>query len=268
MSALTGEPSPSVMEEPGKEELAVESPPTMEALDRTPDKEEPPDEVPWAPRMDAIRKAQLAEVNALEEVVGALASRQQSSITKLRKQMDTIIAWKSQTTAKERRVAARGEAANAANRAKVAAEPGNTADGTDTNAAKTGKLEGSGGRSDAEPSALVVDDSEEWDVMLEEEPVEQGRVGMLCVCKYVFWELYLCLGLRLLCFWHQTFACSGYRLGQPVSRNSCRRGKGAFGVNPGIQLPHVGHSGIFVPPKCPSKAAQKQIYGRKKNTPY
>lgn len=176
MSALAGAPSPPAIEEPAVDESAIEEPGIEERrkMNANTDTEELPEEVPWVPRMDAIRKAQVAEVEALEEVVGALASKQQSSITKLRKQMNTILAWKAQTTAKDRKVAARRAGANASNRATVVTgEPANAKGSAVVTTADVCAIEISGDQSDAESFALVVEDNEDWEGLLED-PVEHG----------------------------------------------------------------------------------------------
>lgn len=183
MSALAGAPLPSVAHESTMEELATEEPARHQnARASTPAKEELHTEVPWVPRMDAIRKAQVAEVEALEEIVGALASKQQTSVTKLREQVDTILAWRAQIITKERNVAARRAGTNATDRAKVAgaelpeAKRAQGAEKTDALATSTDidAIGGSGDQSDAVSSALFVEDNEDWAAVLEE-PTEQGR---------------------------------------------------------------------------------------------
>ncbi|CAM9120809.1 unnamed protein product [Ectocarpus sp. 4 AP-2014] len=85
----------------------------------------PPEEVPWAPRMDDIRQAQLAEVDALERVVGALASKQQSSIAKLGKQVEMMMAWKLEVADMSRKAAAKRKAENFERRANTSANTSN-----------------------------------------------------------------------------------------------------------------------------------------------
>lgn len=143
-----------------------------------PAKEGLPDEVSWVPRMDAIRKAQVAEVEALEEIVGTLASKQQSSIKKLRQQMDTIIAWKTQIVLQDRKVAARREAAKATNRENVEKVAGDAVNSTvvtttDVTTTDVSTIEGVDRQSDAESSALVDEDKEDGESIIEE-PIEQG----------------------------------------------------------------------------------------------
>lgn len=123
-----------------------------------------PDEAPWVPPMDAIRRAQLAEVDALESVVGALASKQQSAITKLRRQVDTIMAWKSQIAVRDSRAATRHETANAENGAKVAGDPGetNAAAAGATITTDVGALTEVAGQSVVDPSSLTVTGYERW----------------------------------------------------------------------------------------------------------
>lgn len=197
MSALTGASSPPDVEELAIEESAPEEPLQKSPLAGTPAKEELPKEVPWVPRMDAIRKAQSAEVDALEEIVGALASKQQTSVAKLRKQMDAIMAWRAKIIAKERKAAPRREGANATKRVNVAGESvtrdvrtrdkGPTVAGVVVTAPEACTVEGSADETDAASAALVVEDNEDdWSGMPEEfedleEPVEQGMCG-LAVC--------------------------------------------------------------------------------------
>ncbi|CAM9362217.1 unnamed protein product, partial [Hapterophycus canaliculatus] len=142
MSALAGAPTPQV----AKNDL--------------------PEEVPWVPRMDAIRKAQLAEVDALESVVGALASKQQSAITKLRRQVDTIMAWKSQIGIRDTRAATRHEMANAANGAKEAEYSSKTnASGASTLIPEVGALTDVANQRVVDHPSLVIPRYEGWGEM-------------------------------------------------------------------------------------------------------
>ncbi|CAM9699349.1 unnamed protein product [Ectocarpus sp. 12 AP-2014] len=128
----------------------------------------PPEEVPWAPRMDDIRQAQLAEVDALERVVGALASKQQSSIAKLGKQVEMMMAWKSEVADMSRKAAAKRKAENferrantSANTANLAGAPGGNLDAgvnTEDDTTAVGAPE----QSEVD-LALVEHDIEEWD---------------------------------------------------------------------------------------------------------
>ena len=190
MSALTGVPAPPVLEELAVEEPAKEKPAQKSARAGASAKEELPKEVPWVPRMDAIRKAQSAEADALEEIVGALASKQQASIAKLRKQMDAIMAWRAQVIVKERKVAPKREGANPTHKVHEAGgrstrdtgtrDQGPAVSGAVVHAANAGTIEGSAGESDeASPSLVVEDNVDDWDGMPEEfeefeAPVEQG----------------------------------------------------------------------------------------------
>ncbi|CAM9277865.1 unnamed protein product, partial [Scytosiphon promiscuus] len=118
--------------------------------------DEPPEEVPWVPRMDAIRKAQLAEVDALESVVGALASKQQSAITKLRSQVDTIIAWKSQIAVRDTRAPARDETLNVATTANQGDLGKTNAHGATTTSKEARALAEAAGRSVENSLSLAI----------------------------------------------------------------------------------------------------------------
>lgn len=149
----------------------------------------PPQEAPWAPRMDDIRQAQLAEVDALERVVGALASKQQSSITKLRKQVEMIMAWKSEVTAMNRKAAAKRKAENFASRANTSANTANLEEASGENVDAgvtrddTTTAVGAPEQNEADDLALVEQNIEEWDNNLSHEAHGQGakraKVGLL-----------------------------------------------------------------------------------------
>ncbi|CBN77302.1 hypothetical protein Esi_0044_0093 [Ectocarpus siliculosus] len=140
----------------------------------------PPEEVPWAPRMDDIRQAQLAEVDALERVVGALASKQQSSIAKLGKQVEMMMAWKSEVADMSRKAAAKRKAENFARRANTSANTANLtgASGENLDAGVAREDEtiavGAPEQSDVDRSALVEHDIEEWHNNRSDEAHEQG----------------------------------------------------------------------------------------------
>ncbi|CAN0225131.1 unnamed protein product [Ectocarpus sp. 6 AP-2014] len=129
----------------------------------------PPEEVPWAPRMDDIRQAQLAEVDALERVVGALASKQQSSIAKLGKQVEMMMAWKSEVADMSRKAAAKRKAENFARRANTTANTANLtgASGENLHAGVAREDDttavGAPEQSDVDRLALVEHDIAEWD---------------------------------------------------------------------------------------------------------
>lgn len=201
MNVLTGVQSSPVEEEQATKDPAIEEPRQQDAIASTSANPELPEEIPWVPPMDAIRKARVAEVEALEEVFGALASKQQTSITKLRTQMDKVLAWKAQTIAKERKVAARRAAANTTTNGgkgtqgpvredPVAGGPaaGGPAAGDQRTAIASavvtttdvGAIEGLGDQSDEVSYTLVVEENEDWGGMPEEieEPVHQGMVGV------------------------------------------------------------------------------------------
>lgn len=52
----------------------------------------------WASSMEGIRRAHIAEADALEKIVSALASKQQSSISALRRQVEAIAARQSRAS--------------------------------------------------------------------------------------------------------------------------------------------------------------------------
>lgn len=143
------------------------SPPAVEEL---------PEEAPWAPRMDAIRKAQLAETAALEQVFEALGSKQHSSISKLSKQMDAMLAWKMKVTRKNRELEATGKDRNLAARreaAKTSVATKEITGGTDNSTPGNAAEEESADQREV-PSLLVnEDDSEDSDEPLGT-PIEQG----------------------------------------------------------------------------------------------
>lgn len=56
----------------------------------------------WAPSMDGIRNAHLAEANALETILAALASKQQESMTALRREVEKIAAEQTKLAAARR----------------------------------------------------------------------------------------------------------------------------------------------------------------------
>lgn len=157
--------------------------------------EELPEEVPWVPRMDAIRQAQENGVAAMESAFGAIASKQQSSFTRLRRQVDTIMAWKLQVTEKDRKTAARREvarreAATAAERSKLAGDPGNTHAAAAVTTTESAAIIAPADQNEAASLDLVAGDSDDWDETPEER-VEQGVCGVerhtavMCVCVCV-----------------------------------------------------------------------------------
>ncbi|CAM9261338.1 unnamed protein product [Ectocarpus fasciculatus] len=141
----------------------------------------PPEEVPWAPCMDDIRQAQLAEVDALERVVGALASKQQSSITKLRKQVELIMTWKSEVAAMNRKAAAKRKAENFERRANTSASTANLAGASGENldagvtTDDTATAVGAPEQSEVDHSVLIENDIEEWDNNLYDEAHGQAE---------------------------------------------------------------------------------------------
>eukprot|EP00752_Nemacystus_decipiens_P004375 g3998.t2 len=139
--------------------------------------------------MDAIRKAQEAEVDALEEIVGALASKQQTSIAQLRKQMDAIMAWRAEMIGKERKVAQRRREADATNvkvneagdsetRYTVTREQESALAGAAATPEDTGTVEGSDNESDAAPFDLLVEDIEKDRRGMPEELEERVEQGV------------------------------------------------------------------------------------------
>lgn len=56
----------------------------------------------WVPSMDDIRNAHLAEANALETILAALASKQQASMTALRREVEKIAAEQAKLAAAKR----------------------------------------------------------------------------------------------------------------------------------------------------------------------
>lgn len=151
----------------------------------------PPEEVPWAPRMDDIRQAQLAEVDALERVVGALASKQQLSIAKLGKQVEMMMAWKSEVADISRKAAAKRKAENFARRANTSANTANlsgaSGENLDAGVTREGDTTAVGApeQSDVDRLALVEHDIEEWDNNRSDEAHGQGAkpaVGPASVC--------------------------------------------------------------------------------------
>lgn len=171
--------------------LASEPPPPaeMEGL---------PEEVSWVPPMDAIRRAKGAEIEAMESVLEAIASKQQSSFTKLRRQVDAIMAWKKKITERDRKAvarrdAARKETAEAAKKEEVAAGgPGNTHAveevTTTESAAIIAPAESPVDQKEEEYLELIANDSDD-SREAPEERVEQGARGaerlttvLVCVC--------------------------------------------------------------------------------------
>lgn len=142
------------------------SPPAMEEL---------PEDTPWAPRMDAIRQAQLAGTAALEEVFEALGSKQHSSIVKLRKQMDAMIAWKMKVTGNDCLLPARPEAGkpSAASReaAKVSAAMKETIGASGISTPSVAAEEPADQRE--APLTMNVEESKDWGGLLHE-PADQG----------------------------------------------------------------------------------------------
>lgn len=142
--------------------------------------QELPKEAPWVPRMDAIRQANVAEMEAMESVLGAIASNQQSSFIKLRRQVDTIMAWKMKITERERKAAARREAtreeaAAAAKKKKMAARcPSAEAAMTAAESVKNiASAEEVVDQNEVESVNLEEDDIDDWGETPEER-VEQG----------------------------------------------------------------------------------------------
>ncbi len=146
--------------------------------------EELPEDNPWAPRMDVIRQAQLTGTAALEEVFEALGSKQHSSIIKLRKQMDAMMAWKIKVTEKQYESASRHKAAKAsaatAVRREAAKAPAATTETTEESGISTpgvAAVEESADQREA-PLAINVEDSDDWGASFDE-ALEQGK-GVSC----------------------------------------------------------------------------------------
>lgn len=138
-----------------------------------------PKEAPWVPRMDAIRQAKGAEMEAMESVLGAIASKQQSSFIQLRRQVDTIMAWKMKITEREKKVAARREAtreeaAEAAKKKKMAAGDRSAAAVTAAESVKNAvSAEEVVDQNEVEPVDLDEDNIDDWGEPPEER-VEEG----------------------------------------------------------------------------------------------
>lgn len=162
--------------------------------------EELTEEAEWVPRMDGIRQARGAEIEAMESLLGSIASKHQSSLTKLRRQVDTIMAWKIQMVERDRKAAtmrevARREAAEATKKAKLAAvDPGNTC----AVAAVT----------PTQSAAAIVraEQFDQNDIETPEERVQEGECGVerltkvwVCVCVRMF----VCVIVRLSFVWQR-----------------------------------------------------------------
>lgn len=57
---------------------------------------------PWMPSMTDMRNAHLAQVEALETIVSAIGAKQQSSISELNRQVEAIMEWQTEITARDR----------------------------------------------------------------------------------------------------------------------------------------------------------------------
>jgi len=132
------------------------------------------EDTPWAPRMDAIRQAQLAGTAALEEVFEALGSKQHSSIIELRKQMDAMMAWKMKVTGKDRELAARREAAKDSTATKASATTKEMPGGdSGISTPSVAAVEESVDQSEAQSLAINLEYSEGWGGSFDE-PIERG----------------------------------------------------------------------------------------------